>query len=129
VVEKIAGSVAKYSKESKVNPELLLALLAKESGFRSNAVSPVGAMGLGQLMGPTANELGVKNPFNIGDNIKGTAKYLRRLLNNFNGNVDVSLASYNMGPGAVSRSLSSGSKLPRSVYQYVAQIKTFQNTI
>jgi soluble lytic murein transglycosylase-like protein len=129
VVDKIAVNVDKYSKENKVDPKLLLALIAKESSFRVNAVSPVGAMGLGQLMSGTAAEVGVKNPFNLVENIKGTARYLRKLLNFFGGNEDITLASYNMGPGAVKSSVNSGRRLPSSVYQYVAQIKNFKSTI
>jgi soluble lytic murein transglycosylase-like protein len=128
-IEKIASNVTKYGKESHVSPELLLALMAKESSFRANVVSPVGAIGLGQLMRPTALEVGVSNPFNIVENIKGTARYLSKLLKHFNGNLDATLASYNMGPNAVANSISRGRKLPGSVYQYVAQIKTFRNTI
>ncbi|HUP46921.1 MAG TPA: lytic transglycosylase domain-containing protein, partial [Thermoanaerobaculia bacterium] len=85
----------------KLDPLLLAAVARRESGFRARAVSPVGARGIMQLMPATARELGVKNSFDPRQNINGGAKYLRRLMNQYRGNINLALAAYNAGPGAV----------------------------
>jgi hypothetical protein len=86
-----------------VDPRLVLALLAQESGFNPRAVSRVGAMGLGQLMPGTAQQLGVRRPFDIRQNIDGTVRYLAMLLRTFRGNISYVLSAYNAGPGSVVR--------------------------
>jgi soluble lytic murein transglycosylase-like protein len=126
-VKKIAQNVKKYSDENNVDPKLVLALMARESSFRSNVVSKSGAIGLGQLKMATARDMGVGNPFNIIENIKGTVKYLSWLLKHNDGDVDMTLASYNMGPGAVKRAVNSGITLPEKVERYVSDIKNFHS--
>jgi soluble lytic murein transglycosylase-like protein len=128
-VEKIASNVTKYSNVHNVNPKLVLALMARESNFRSNVVSNAGAIGLGQLKADTAKDMGVGSPFNIIENIKGTVKYLSFLMKRFGGNVDMTLASYNMGPNAVQRTINKGISLPYSVVRYVSDIKNFSSRI
>lgn len=128
-VDKIIKNVNYYSNKNNLDPKLVLALIAKESSFRPHAVSHTGAMGLGQLKDFTAKEVGVKNPFNIVENIKGTTKYLGKLMKYFNGDIYKTLASYNMGAGAVERTLKSGNKLPVDVQHYVYKINNFKNTI
>lgn len=86
-----------------LSPELLRGVVAAESGFDPRAVSPAGAMGLMQLMPATARALGVNDPFDPAANLDGGARYLRQLLDRFQGDTRLALAAYNAGPGAVER--------------------------
>ncbi len=83
--------------------ELLKAVGMVESSFNTYAVSSCGAQGIMQLMPSTARSLGVTNAFDPEQNIMGGAKYLRQMLNQFNGDVSLALAAYNAGPGAVTK--------------------------
>jgi soluble lytic murein transglycosylase-like protein len=93
-----------------IDPNLMIAVMRQESGFNSRALSYKGATGLMQLMPGTARRFGVTNIYDPADNIEGGAKYLRFLLDTFNGDVDLTLAGYNAGENAVIRS---GYQVPR----------------
>lgn len=91
----------RVSQEHGVNPRLVMAIIAQESGGNARAVSPAGAQGLMQLMPPTAATLGVQDPFDPEQNIRGGVTFLKWLLDKYNGDETLALAAYNAGPGAV----------------------------
>lgn len=92
-----------YCQLYEVDDELVKLVIRKESEFNPRAVSRSGAIGLMQLMPETARSLGVKDPFNPRENIKGGVKYLGQLLDLFSEDLELTLAAYHAGPGLVRR--------------------------
>jgi hypothetical protein len=119
IEQSIQRAAAKYN----LPPELITAVIRAESNFKVSAVSSAGARGLMQLMPETAKELGVKNPFDIEQNIDGGTKYLRKMMDRFGGSVRKALAAYNAGPGTV---LKYNGRVPYpETRQYVKRVLRF----
>lgn len=104
-----------------VDPYLIFLVIEQESHFNPRAVSPKGARGLMQLMPGTSARFGVRRPHDAAQNISGGTRYLKQLLNRFDNRVDLVLASYNAGEGAV---MKFGQRVPpyRETRNYVKQI-------
>jgi soluble lytic murein transglycosylase-like protein len=101
--QQIDSLVAQNSATWQVDPSLVKAIIANESGFDANATSKVGAQGLMQLMPSTAQSVGVRNAYDPAQNVAGGTRYLKGLLDRFNGDVRLAVAAYNAGPEAVAK--------------------------
>ena len=112
----IISAAKRYS----LDPALITAVIRVESAFDPNAVSWAGAQGLMQLMPGTASLMGVRNSFSPRENIYGGSKYLRNMLDRFNGDLHLALAAYNIGPERVARE----QKIPnvRETQAYVKRV-------
>ena len=120
-----AGLLAQVSARYSLSPALLEALVWQESRWQHNAISPKGAVGLTQLMPATARELGV-DPRDPIANLDGGARYLRLMLDHFNGDVAKALAAYNAGASRVERA--NGVPAIRETQAYVAAIMARLNS-
>jgi soluble lytic murein transglycosylase-like protein len=104
-----APLIVKVARETNLDPSLLHAIITVESGYNAQAKSPAGAIGLMQLIPDTAARFGVKDIWDPLDNLRGGARYLRFLLAMFKDNLELVLAAYNAGEGAVQQA---GNKIP-----------------
>jgi soluble lytic murein transglycosylase-like protein len=95
--------IREHASRQALRADLVRAVIQVESGYNARAKSPKGAMGLMQLMPATARQMGVHNPYDPADNIRGGTAYLRKLIDRYNGNEELALAAYNAGSDAVDR--------------------------
>lgn len=125
---KYAPAIQECSKKYNVPVELICGVILQESGGNHKAVSHAGAKGLMQLMPATAKRFGVANSFDAKQNIDGGTKYLRFLLDRFNGDYKLALAGYNAGEGAVEKY---GNKVPpfAETRAYVPNVLAYADTI
>ncbi len=100
--DNLISFIEKTALDKGVDPNLVKAVIKTESGFKANAVSPKGALGLMQLMPSTADLLGVEDPLDPKENVVGGTTYLKDMLSKF-GDTEKALAAYNAGPGAVQK--------------------------
>jgi len=107
-----------------LDPKLIEAVVRTESDFNPQAVSSVGAQGLMQLMPGTAADLGVSDAFNPEQNIDGGSRYLKQLLERYDGDTKLALAAYNWGMGNLERN---PERMPQETVNYVAKITGLMN--
>lgn len=112
--------IAKASRHYGVDTGLIKAVIKAESDFNPRAVSSAGARGLMQLMPATARGLGVSDSFDPEQNVMAGTRFLRDLLNRYNGDLESTLAAYNWGPGNVDRH---PDRLPRETRTYLTRVK------
>jgi len=96
-------SISLAAQQHQLEPALIRAVIHAESGFKTNALSKQGARGLMQLMPNTAKDLGVKNSFDSHANILAGSAYLAKLLQSYQGDIELASAAYNSGPGTVKK--------------------------
>jgi len=123
-VNKFDQIIIKTANKYKVDYALIKAVIKAESNFNHQAVSPVGAQGLMQLMPATASQLQVENAFHPEKNIEGGVRYLRYLINLYRGDLTLALAAYNAGEKAVAKY---GNQIPpyRETENYVKRVMSF----
>jgi soluble lytic murein transglycosylase-like protein len=121
----IDAAIDEAAARHSVDPSLVRSVVKVESNFNPNAISRKGAMGLMQLMPSTARSLNVSNPFDPQQNVDAGVRHLRKLLDSYGGDVRLSLAAYNAGSGAVTRS--AGVPHFRETQNYVRRITNLYN--
>jgi len=121
--EPISDVIARYAKAFNLEEALIKAVIKVESDYNPKAVSSRGAQGMMQLIPETARLMDVGDPFNPEENIRGGSRYLRKMLDEFGGNLELALAAYNAGPGSVRRH---GGVPPfAETRQYIKRVKKY----
>ena len=125
-IRELSPYIDRVASRHGLDPDLIHAVILAESAYREKALSAKGAMGLMQLMPDTAERLGVRDPWDPEQNIEGGARYLRFLLDRYNGDVELAVAAYNAGEGAVDKY---GRTIPpyKETITYVKKVKEFMN--
>ena len=118
-------AIDRHAEAQSLDPKLVRAVIQVESGYNQKARSHKGAMGLMQLMPGTASQLKVQNPYDPYENVGGGTRYLRHLMDRFPGRVDLAVAAYNAGPGAVERY--NGIPPYRETRDYVRRVMALYN--
>lgn len=131
--EKIENAIEKYSKKYGVDSNLIKSIIKAESNFDPNAVSEAGAQGLMQLMPEISKSLGVKNPFDIEQNIEGGVKHIKSYIDMYDGDIEMALMAYNGGP---TRMLNRGVnsiediyKMPKETQNYVTKVMSYYRSL
>ncbi len=117
----LSSVIEQAARTHSIDPRLVAAVASRESAYDPRAVSRAGACGIMQLMPATARFLGMSDVFDIRENVFGGTRYLRTLLDTFHGDLDLTLAAYNAGPGAVQRY--NGVPPYRETQQYVKLVR------
>ena len=117
------GLIRNASQKHQVPEDLIKAVIKVESNFNPRATSHMGAMGLMQLMPGTARDLGVTAAYDPAQNIDGGTRYLKEMLERFNGSVPMALAAYNCGPGTLEK----GRSLPAETRSYLQLVNRYYN--
>lgn len=119
--EELEQMIDRVASQVSLAPELIRAVVSAESNFTPDAISSAGARGLMQLMPATAEELGVADSFDPRQNLLGGSRYLKQLLDKYDGNLDQALAAYNWGQGNVDRK--GLAQMPQETRDYLARVK------
>jgi hypothetical protein len=121
-LQELAALAVQAAQRHGVDPRWFRSMVGAESAGNPNAVSPKGAMGLGQLMPGTAREMGVTNPYDPAQNLDGSAGYFRKMLDQFGGQYPQATAAYNWGPGNLQRAGGSLAAIPSETQKYLARV-------
>lgn len=127
--QRMENAVSIASKKYNVDANLIKSIIKVESNFNPKVVSSAGAKGLMQLMPENCRDLGVKDPFNIEENIDAGTRHIKEYLDKYNGNIEMGLMAFNGGPGRMARrgvtSIAQIYKMPKETQNYVPKVMKY----